>query len=261
MHMVRKRWGCFISIMVFVLFVVGTIIAWLNIYSVTGPDKVLSVRQKVQLSWHYVAQHTVREATDLASVLVLVNPWNRLPASYVPPDLMRLSIPYLNPGDPENHLMRKIAVPALMALIKAAKQDGIYLSGVSAYRSYATQNWLYHYYIRTQGLKVAEQYSAKPGTSEHQTGLAIDLSGSTGQYAAEPQFAQTPEGKWLAKHVAQFGFIIRYPQGKQKITGYAFEPWHIRYVGKKAAEFIMLHHFTLEQYLQYERFLKLHHIT
>ena len=259
--MVRYRWGCFVLIVVFVGTALITLLAWLTVHHPTNTKPVLSVRPNVQLTWHYVAPHSVREVTDPTNVLVLVNPWNRLPASYVPPDLVRLSIPYLNPGDPENHLMRKVAVPALMALIEAAKREGIYLAGVSAFRSYATQDWLYHYYIRTQGLKVAEQYSAKPGTSEHQTGLAIDLSGSTGQYAAEPQFAQTPEGKWLAKHVTQFGFIIRYPQGMQKITEYAYEAWHIRYVGKKVATFMIRHHFTLEQYVQYEQFLKVHHIT
>ena len=212
----------------------------------SGHQKVQSIHP-----YHYVMPHSIREVADPLSILVLVNPWNRLSAKYVPPDLVRLPIPFLNPGDPENHMMRKVAVPAFMRLYEVAQKDGIYFAGVSAFRSYATQAWIYNNNIHTEGLKLTELYSAKPGTSDHQTGLAIDLSGSSGQYATLPQFANTPEGKWLAAHAAQFGFIIRYPKGMQKITGYNYEPWHIRYVGIKSAKVITEHHWTLEQYLKF----------
>ena len=133
---------------------------------------------------------------------------------------------------------------SLLVLIK----DGIHLSGVSAYRSYATQKSIFQRYVLKDGEEKAKMYSAVPGTSEHETGLAIDVTGSDGKCAAEDCFGGTKEAKWLEAHVAEYGFIIRYPKGKTTITGYQYEPWHIRYVGIDVAKEMVSKNLTMEEY-------------
>ena len=95
-----------------------------------------------------------------------------------------------------------------------------------------------------------DRYVAKPGTSEHQTGLALDISSPGGGYELEEVFGETAEGKWLAVYAPMFGFVVRYPKGKEKITGYAYEPWHIRYVGKSLSLYLALTGLTLDEYHQ-----------
>jgi D-alanyl-D-alanine carboxypeptidase len=119
---------------------------------------------------------------------------------------------------------------------------------VSGYRSYVTQKAIFNNNVRTQGYTQARRYSAFPGTSEHQTGLSIDVSSASAGYALEEKFGATAEGKWLQAHCAESGFIIRYPKGKEGITGYAYEPWHIRFVGVTIATEIMSQSLTLEEY-------------
>jgi zinc D-Ala-D-Ala carboxypeptidase len=182
-------------------------------------------------------------------IAVLVNKSFRLPEGYKP-DLVEPNVPFIFEGKSEKRLLRKEAADALEKLFAAAKADGVSLAGVSAYRSQATQVTLYNNYVKKDGVEAANKYSAKPGTSEHQTGLAIDVSGSTGKCAAEDCFAGTKEAKWLVDHAADHGFIIRYLKGKESITGYQYEPWHIRFVGKDIAKEIMDKGITLEEYLK-----------
>ncbi|MGZ4135372.1 MAG: M15 family metallopeptidase [Tumebacillaceae bacterium] len=193
----------------------------------------------------------VHVVSDPASVMVLVNKQNALPADYSPANLIDdPNVPFIFSGKDEKRLMRKDMAEALEKMIAAAKKDGVGLAGVSAYRSYNTQKSLFNYYVQTQGEEHARRYSAVPGTSEHETGLAIDLSGSTGKCAADDCFGGTPEANWIATHCADYGFIVRYPQGKESITGYAYEPWHVRYVGVDVAKEITSKGLTLEEYLQ-----------
>ena len=128
------------------------------------------------------------------------------------------------------------AVAAFDKMRKAAKKDGISLTAVSGYRSYARQKTLFASYSRQLGVKEAARVSARPGTSEHQTGLAIDVGASSGRCVISKCFANTREGKWVAKHSHKYGFIMRYPKGTEKITGYDYEPWHFRYVGTAIAK-------------------------
>jgi len=145
--------------------------------------------------------------------------------------------------------MRKEAAKALEQLFAAAKADGVALAGVSAYRPYGYQKALFHRYVQKDGLEKARMYSAVPGTSEHETGLAVDVAGIDGKCAATSCFAGTQEAIWLASHAQDYGFIIRYPKGKEDITGYIYEPWHLRYVGSEAAQAISEKEITLEEYL------------
>ena len=128
---------------------------------------------------------------------------------------------------------------------KDAKEVGLNIIAVSTYRSYFYQQELYNNYVKTMGEKKALLASAKPGHSEHQTGLALDVMGSNGDYN---KFENTPEFKWMRHNAYKYGFILRYPKGKEHITGFKYEPWHYRYVGKKIAKEIYENNITLEEY-------------
>lgn len=139
--------------------------------------------------------------------------------------------------------VNQTALTAFNQMKAAASKEGISLWIVSGFRSYDTQNKLYNRYVNTYGQASADTFSAKPGHSEHQTGLAFDLN------LVDDSFANTKEGKWLAKNCHNFGFIIRYPKDKQAITGYKYEPWHVRYLGKDVATKVFSSGLCLEEYL------------
>ncbi|MBE6723731.1 MAG: hypothetical protein E7576_00835 [Ruminococcaceae bacterium] len=132
---------------------------------------------------------------------------------------------------------------ALDAMCAGAASDGIVLYPISTYRSYDYQEGLYNRYVERDGKAEADRYSARPGHSEHQTGLAIDLN------SLEYAFADTPEGRWIAAHCHEYGFILRYPEGKEDVTGYRYEPWHVRYLGIATASAVAASGLTLEEYL------------
>jgi len=148
-------------------------------------------------------------------------------------------------GLPKNYdpKVNKEAKKALENMQADAKVLGLKLPLVSGYRSYATQENLYNKYVKKDGEEEASTYSAKPGHSEHQTGLAFDVG------SVERSFANTDEAKWLEENAHLYGFIIRYPKGKTDITGYIYEPWHIRYLGKENAKKVKESGLTLEEYL------------
>lgn len=129
------------------------------------------------------------------------------------------------------------------AMVAAAKKDGISLWIISGYRSYDTQEAIYNRYVNDNGQEEADTYSARPGHSEHQTGLAFDIN------EISYSFGETAAGKWVAENAAQYGFIIRYPQSKQHITGYIYEPWHLRYLGTELAMDVYESGLCLEEYL------------
>lgn len=182
------------------------------------------------------------------SIAALVNPFNKLPEDYNPDDLVYPDVRFTFSEKIEKRMMRKEAADALEQMFAGAEEDGIYLAGVSAYRSHETQKALFNRYVERDGYEKARTYSALPGTSEHETGLAVDVSGSDGKCAAEDCFGDTKEADWLKKYAAEYGFIIRYPEGKQDITGYQYEPWHLRYVGTDIAQDIAASGATLEEY-------------
>lgn len=217
-----------------------------NILSESDSNKSAAA---TKISVHSRRGESVQVIVDPDSIPVLVNKQNKLPDGYKPKDLVEANIPYISDNQSsDKRKMRSVASAAIEKLFAAAKHQGISLIGVSAYRSYSAQTALFNYYVRQDGYEAAQAYSALPGTSEHETGLAIDVTGENGKCAAEDCFAGTKEAKWLQKHAADFGFIIRYPKGKEAITGYQYEPWHLRYVGKTIAKKIMHSGITLEEY-------------
>jgi D-alanyl-D-alanine carboxypeptidase len=191
------------------------------------------------------AEHVVAHPD---SIVVLVNKQFTLPKTYKPDDLVYPDVPFTYKEKIEKRMMRQVAAEALEKLFAGAKKDGVNLAGVSAYRSYATQTSVFNSYVKKDGEEKAKTYSAVPGHSEHETGLAIDVAGSDGKCAIEDCFAGTKEANWLANHAAEYGFILRYPKGKEAITGYQYEPWHIRYVGADISKTIADKGLTLEEY-------------
>lgn len=182
------------------------------------------------------------------SVAALVNKQNKLPEDYSPSDLVYPDVRFIFNEKVDKRKMRKEAAAALEKMFKAAEDDNIQLAGVSAYRSHETQTTLFERYVERDGLEKARTYSAFPGTSEHETGLAIDVSGSDGKCAAADCFADTDEAIWLEQHAHEYGFIIRYLEGKEEITGYQYEPWHLRFVGTELAAELEQSGETLEEY-------------
>ena len=138
--------------------------------------------------------------------------------------------------------MEKVAADSFKKMSDAAKKEGLKIYNVSGYRSYDTQEYLYNNYVSRDGKEKADTYSARAGTSEHQTGLATDIN------SVSSKFENTKEFKWLKDNAHKYGFILRYPKGKEHITGYMYEPWHYRYVGKDVAKIIYENDFTYEEY-------------
>lgn len=135
------------------------------------------------------------------------------------------------------------AQQAFNEMAAGAANDGISLYVVSGYRSYYYQQQLYNNYVYYRGVTETDRFSARPGHSEHQTGLAFDVNN------ASSSFENTPEAKWLEEHCVEYGFIIRYPQGKESVTGFKYEPWHVRYLGKENAQAVHDSGLCLEEYL------------
>ncbi|WP_407946348.1 D-alanyl-D-alanine carboxypeptidase family protein [Paenibacillus alkaliterrae] len=182
------------------------------------------------------------------SMTVLVNKQNMLPENYNPTDLVYPDVRFIFSEKLDKRKLRKEAAGGLEKMFAAAEDEGILLAGVSAYRSHSTQKTLFERYVKRDGLEKARTYSAFPGTSEHETGLAVDVSGSDGKCAAADCFADTEEALWLERHAHEYGFIIRYLEGKEAITGYQYEPWHLRYVGTELAAELAASGETLEEY-------------
>ena len=168
----------------------------------------------------------------------LVDKDHPLPSWYIPHDLVEAPLPFVAPqGDPKR-LISALIYDSLNNLYQDSLLENLNIYGVSAYRSYQRQKEIYEDSIRRRGLEYTQKYIAKPGTSEHQTGLAIDLSTPEIEYDLVEEFAHTKEGIWLNDNVKYYNFKISYPSDKVKITGYNYEPWHIFFTGSKAVYFL-----------------------
>lgn len=181
--------------------------------------------------------------TNPLSLEVLVNKNNQLQASFVPFDLVLIDNKYSHEGKQ----LRKEAVLAFEKLSNDALKEDYRIVAVSAFRDYDYQKDLFNHYVDTKGLDYALDCSARPGFSEHQTGLAVDVEGSNRDY---DHFDESKEFVWMKDNAHKYGFILRYPKGKEKVTGFKYEPWHYRYVGVKTATYIYENNLTLEEYLE-----------
>lgn len=181
-------------------------------------------------------------------ILVLVNKERNLPADYEPEDLVIPDVPFPFEGDKPKKYMRQEAAKALEQLFVDAQHAGVELYALSGYRSYKTQEANFNREARLKGESLANKTVAYPGQSEHQTGLAMDITRKSAPYLLDCEFGQTPEGIWLYQNCHRYGFIIRYPEDKEYITGYSYEPWHIRYVGREVAQYLYDNNLTLEEF-------------
>ncbi len=186
--------------------------------------------------------YTNSKDTDLSKeILVLTNKYYKLPSNYQPNDLVPLNS-YGNWGS-----IRKEVYDAFVRLNNDVKKLGYKFRSSSPFRDYETQDILFNRYVNNNGLEYALNSSAKPGYSEHQTGLAIDINNGSSMN----NFGNTKDSAWLKNNAHLYGFILRYPEGKENITGYKYEPWHYRYVGIKAATYIYENNLTFEEYYAY----------
>lgn len=179
----------------------------------------------------YIEGQTLPDKPTIINGILIANKVYPLPSTYAPGE-------------------SKEARAAFEEMAAEAKLSGINLTAFSTYRSYDYQVTLYDRYVKKDGVEAADRYSARPGYSEHQTGLAFDIGEvNYEKYWASFQFGDTEAGKWVAANAYRHGFILRYPEGKESITGYRHESWHFRYVGKEIAEEIYKRNVTLEEYL------------
>ncbi len=182
------------------------------------------------------------------SIWWIVNKKRPLPSNYVPNNLIVPDVALrLDKSAEQMHLSSTIAGP-LKQMFDAASVQGYKLMLASGYRSVAYQKQLYDGYVAKDGQTAADKYSAIPGTSEHQTGFALDVGRVDHKCELDQCFGSTPEGIWLATHAYEYGFIIRYTQGKETITTYEYEPWHLRYVGTDLAAELHKNGLTMEEF-------------
>lgn len=187
--------------------------------------------------------HLLSQVLDEPSeLLVLVDKTHALAADDVPPDLVSLSSYPLAVGRADLSL-RKLVMPDLLRMVSAARADGVTLLFSSSYRSYEYQEAVYEKEVKTYGQQAADRESARPGTSQHQLGTAVDFGSIT------DAFADTKAGRWLAGHAEEYGFSLSFPRGYEKVTGYRHESWHYRYITRPAAKLQKDYFDDIQQYL------------
>jgi zinc D-Ala-D-Ala carboxypeptidase len=224
-------------------------------YRGVNGGRYLEYKQKhAELPWEEVITHVeigldrpfyteVSQVTFPERLTVLVNKYFQLSRDYIPGDLEVITPEY----NASTLLLRRPARLHFEELCRDAAQEGILLKAISTFRSFLYQNQVYYKNWNEdipleQYCTIRDKVSARAGHSEHQTGLAVDIND------LEETFADTPEGRWLANNSYRYGFIMRYPKGKEFITGYDYEPWHFRYVGTELADHIYQSGLTYDEY-------------
>jgi len=212
-------------------------------YSLVHPDYTLeNIVTYVNIGLDNAFYTNTKVIQNPEDILVLCNKYNSLPDNYVPSDLVEVTTAN---SAASGLKLRKEAAQAFDKLCDGAKQAGYTIFGASGYRSYSTQKSLYNNYAASDGVTNADTYSARPGFSEHQTGLAIDVKNATVVYDS---FGTTPEYQWAKDNVQKYGFIIRYLPSTIGITGYKSEEWHFRYVGVDTATAVYALGITYDEY-------------
>ena len=204
----------------------------------TGEDVIAYINSNVDLGFY---ENT--ESTDLSKGILMIANKHYTLGEYVPENLVSIDSNYGKTG----YLVKEV-YEALKKMFDDANAQGFSLKINSPYRSYTTQVTLYNNYVAKDGIKLADTYSARAGFSEHQTGLAADITSKNTNFDS---FDTSNEFKWLQEHAHEYGFILRYPKGKEHLTGYMYESWHYRYIGIEAATYIKDHNITFEEYYAY----------
>ena len=188
-----------------------------------------------------------KPASNLNTNYLFVNKFYYLDSNYIPNNLELLDNSYAKSGI----YLVKEAKEQIEKLISDAKNDGMNIRVISAYRSYSYQENLYNNYVKSDGVALADTYSARPGYSEHQTGLVVDVTRAFDNFN---NFENSEEYNWMLNNAHNYGFILRYPKDKENITTYSFEAWHYRYVGVELAQKIKASNLTFDEY--YIRYLE-----
>lgn len=209
---------------------------------------VSDVVTRVNLNLDLPYYTNTKEAKYLNNFYTLVNKYNYLRDDFVPNNLVEMTTPYSKEGI---YLVEE-ARDNFYKLVDKAKEEGLTIRAISAYRGYTYQKRLYDKYVEADGVNKADTYSARPGFSDHQTGLAIDVDNTISSFE---NFTNTKEYQWMLDNSYKYGFILRYPSGKESITTYQFESWHYRYVGLKLAKKIKASNLTFDEY--FTRYLAL----
>lgn len=187
--------------------------------------------------------------TDITkNELLLVNKYHKLPDNYTPDDLTTISSTY-SWGEYGSQKSLKVVYDAFLKMWESAKKDGHYLMINSSYREYEKQNSIYENYKSSRGQEYADNYAAHPGFSEHQTGLALDIVEKS--HPSRDSFTNSEAYIWLQENAYKYGFIQRYKEEKENVTGTKLESWHYRYVGLNVAEYLQNHDITFDEYYAY----------
>ena len=197
-------------------------------------DVVLRVNMNLDNSFYT----NTKEVTDF-NTLMLVNKYNYI-AKNNKPDLVELK-----EYSVKDMYLNEECMINFLAMARSIEKENMNIRAMSTYRTYDYQDNLYNNYVSRDGVKNADTYSARPGFSEHHTGLAIDIDNTKTSYT---NFSKTNEFKWMQDNAYKYGFILRYPKDKEDITGYMYEPWHYRYVGVAVSKYIHENNITFEEY-------------
>lgn len=231
----------------------------INYFKYANIDRYLNYKEKnptlhieqviidVNIGLDYDYYTNTKETKDLNKEYILVNKYNYLKENYIPDNLDDIDLKYSRSG----MKLVNYAKDAFETMAKDALRDNMTLLVTSSYRSYDYQVNLYNKYAASDGKEAADTYSARAGFSEHQTGLAVDIHNGKKNYT---EFEDTKEFTWMQNNAYKYGFILRFPKDKVKETGYQYEAWHYRYVGKDAATYIHEHNITFEEY--YVKFIE-----
>lgn len=213
-------------------------------YLFNNQDKsTSSIVEAVNANNDFEYYSTNYKADTSKEYLILVNKYYVLEKDFAPKKLVNVA-----PRYGYSKQMEEVAYNKMVEMFKAAVKAGVEFMVTSPYRSYSSQESLYNGYVKSYGKDSADTFSARAGHSEHQTGLAMDVASATGKY---DNFADSPEYEWLINNCYKYGFILRYPKGKEAVTGYTFEPWHYRYVGEEVATYIHENKITFDEYYEY----------
>lgn len=208
-----------------------------------SPAMSVSEKEQFLSDLHSVLDSERDFSSDDLSPFFLIDKKNSVSADYVPKNLVHLEENVLYAITKNSLNLRSEAFEALNVLSAAAKADGITLTVSSTYRSYDYQKNLFEYWVRVDGLEEAERESARPGTSQHQLGMALDFA------PVDDKFAETKAGKWVYENAAKFGWSLSFPQGYEDVTGYRWESWHFRYIGVPAIQFQQKYFGDVQQFM------------
>lgn len=217
---------------------------YLNYFKENEKTKISEIVRTVNVNGDYEPYSHTEKADLSKNYTVLVNKYYHLEKDYKPEDLVPCALMYAY----DNNQLREEAYEAFKRLFNAAQKEGYTIIINASYRSYEAQGKLYQNYKVSYGQKYADTVASRAGFSERQTGLSIDVSKVNSSLA---KFEETDEFKWMKENAYKFGFILRYPKGKEKITGYEYEPWHYRYVGIDIANEIHKLDITFDEYYAY----------